>query len=72
MINAMTRHEIQTLRAAKMGHGAVSARTDASIRSVRRIEREVPVTSSETAALIEARHVGRPSIAAGWTEQVAA
>ena len=72
MINAMTRHEIQTLRAAKMGQGAVRARTGASVRSVRRIEREAPVTTSETAALIEARHVGRPSIAAGWTEQVMA
>ena len=67
----MTRHEIQTLRAAKMNQESVRARTGASVRSVRRIEREAPVTTSETAALIEVRRVGRPSIAAGRTEQVA-
>lgn len=72
MISAMTRHEIQTLRAATIKQAAVSARTGTSVRSVRRIEREALVTTSETAALIEARRVGRPSVAAGWAEQVAA
>jgi transposase len=68
----MTRHEIQTLRAAQIDQKTVSARTGAAVRSVRRIEREAAVVTSETAALIEARRVGRPSIAAGWTAQVAA
>jgi len=67
----MTRHEIQTLRAAQIDQTTVSVRTRASVRSVRRIEREAAVVTSETAALIEARRVGRPSIAAGWAEQVA-
>jgi transposase len=72
VIDAMTRHEIQTLRAAKVPQRTVSDRSGASLRSVRRIEREAPVTTSETAALIEGRRIGRPSITADWTEQVAA
>lgn len=63
----MSRHEIQVLRAAKMVQQAVAAATDVSSRSVRRIQREAPVTTSETAALIKARRIGRPSIAAPWT-----
>jgi transposase len=60
----MTRHEIQILREVGMPQAAVSARTGASVQSVRRIEREAPVTTSEETAL--GRHVGRPSIAAPW------
>ena len=70
MIGAMTRHEIQILRAVRMAQGAVAAKAGVSVRSVRRIEREAPVTTSETAVLIEARGVGRPSVTAGWAEQV--
>jgi hypothetical protein len=43
---------------------AVAAATDVSIRSVRRIEHEPPITTSETATLIAARQIGPPSIAA--------
>jgi transposase len=50
-----------------MAQQAVAAATDVSSRSVSRIEHEAPVTTSETAALIKARRVGRPSIAAPWT-----
>jgi transposase len=67
VIDAMSRHEIQVLRAAKMTQQAVAAATDVSTRSVRRIEHEAPITTSETAALIVARRIGRPSIAAPWT-----
>src|SRR5262245_40795399 len=63
----MSRHEIQILRAAKMAQQAVAAATDVSVRRVRRIEQEAPVTTSDTAALIAARRVGRPSSAAPWT-----
>jgi transposase len=66
VIDAMSRHEIQILRAAKMAQQAVAAATDVSIRSVRRIEHEAPVTTSDTAALTAARRLGRPSIAAPW------
>jgi transposase len=70
VIDAMSRHEIQVLRAANMAQRAVAAATDVSIRSVRRIEREPPITTSETPALIQAHRIGRPSIAAPWTERV--
>ena len=66
----MSRHEIQVLRAAKMAQQAVAAATDVSLRSVRRIEHEAPVTTSDTAALIAARRIGRPSIAAPWAQLV--
>jgi transposase len=67
VIDAMSRHEIQVLRAAKMAQHAVAAAADVSVRSVRRIEHEAPITTSDTAALIAARRIGRPSIAAPWT-----
>ena len=50
-----------------MAQRAVAAATDVSIRSVRRIEHEAPIATSETAALIAARRIGRPSVAAPWT-----
>ena len=67
MIPAMSRHEIQVLRAVGMAQRAVAARAGVSTRSVRRIEREPEVASSETANVIRARRVGRPSLAAPWT-----
>jgi transposase len=67
VIDAMSRHEIQVLRAAKMAQQAVAAATAVSVRSVRRIEREPPITSSDTATLTAALRIGRPSIAAPWT-----
>lgn len=72
MIAAMTRHEIQILRAVGMAQTAVAAKTGSSVRSVRRIEREAPVTTGDTTALIETRKVGRPSTAAPWASQIAA
>jgi len=71
VIGAMTRHEIQILRAVGMAQAAVAAKTGTSERSVRRIEREAPVATSDTAALVRAKGVGRPSIAAPWTERIA-
>src|SRR5213593_517473 len=63
----MTRHEIQILRAVGMAQTAIAAKTGVSVRSVRRIEDEPPMSRSDTAALIRARGVGRPSLAAPWT-----
>jgi transposase len=71
VIGAMTRHEIQILRAVGMAQVAVAAKTNVSVRSVRRIEGEEAVSAGDTAALIRGRGVGRPSIAAGWTETIA-
>jgi transposase len=67
----MNRHEIQILRAAGMTQAAVVARTGTSVRSVRRVEDEAPVTTADTGALIEARRVGRPAVAAPWAAVVA-
>jgi transposase len=67
VIDAMSRHEIQVLRAAKLTQRAVAVSTAVSLRSVRRVEREAPVITSETAALVAARHIGRPSITMTWT-----
>src|SRR3989449_346419 len=53
----MTRHEIQILRAVGMAQTAIAAKTGVSVRSVRRIEDEPGVRSSDTAALIRARVV---------------
>jgi hypothetical protein len=72
VIDAMSRHEIQVLRAANMAQRAVAAVTNISLWSVRRIEQESPITASDTAAVIAARRVGRPSVAAPRTEQVEA
>jgi transposase len=72
VIDAMNRHEIQVLRAAKVPQRVVAEASRVSLRSVRRIEHEPSVTSSDTAALIAARRVGRPSITAAWTERVEA
>jgi hypothetical protein len=71
VIGAMTRHEIQILRAVGLAQAAVAAKTGTSERSVRRIEREAPVATSDPAALVRARGLGRPSIAAPWTERIA-
>ena len=59
MIGAMTRHEIQILRAVEMVQTAVAAKAGVSVRSVRRIEGEAAVSDSDTAALVRARSVGR-------------
>jgi hypothetical protein len=67
----MTRHEIQILRAVGMVQAAVAAKTGVSVRSVRRIEGEIAVSDSDTAALVRARAVGRPSIAAAWAATIA-
>ncbi len=66
----MSRHEIQVLRAAGVVQTTVAARTGTSVRSVRRIETEPAVTTADTAALIAARRVGRPSLAAPWAATI--
>jgi transposase len=70
VIDAMSRHEIQVLRAANMAQRAVAAATNVSLRSVRRIEHEPPITTSDTAELTAARRIGRPSIPAPWAALV--
>ena len=51
-------------------HPGIRLRNDGvSARIVRRIKLESPVTTSEIAVRIEPRRIGRPSIAARWTQQ---
>ncbi len=61
----MTRHEIQVLRGAGIPETVVATQTGASIRSVRRIATEPPVTSEPRPS-----KVGRPSVAAPWAAQL--
>jgi hypothetical protein len=70
VIGAMTRHEIQVLRAVGMAHAALAAKAGVSRASVRRIEREAPVSTSEPTALVQPHRVGRPSVATPWTSVV--
>lgn len=62
----MIRHEIQVLRAAGIPERTVARHTEVSVRSVRRISKEPPVTGS-----IRTPRVGRPSLTAAWADRVA-
>jgi transposase len=65
VIDAMTRHEIQVLRAAGIAEQVVAQRTAVSVRSVERISQEPPVTGP-----IRTVRVGRPALTAAWADQV--
>jgi transposase len=67
VIAAMTRHEIQVLRAAGVPERIVAERTAVSVRSVERIVHEPRVTGT-----MRTTRVGRPSLTAAWAERVAA
>ena len=66
----MTRHEVQILRAVGMAQVAVASKSGVSVQSVRRIEREAPMTTSGEKSLVRQRRVGRPSIATPWTATI--
>jgi transposase len=66
VIDAMTRHEIQVLRAAGIAERVVAQRTAISVRSVERIRQEPPVTGP-----IRTVRVGRPALTAAWADHVA-
>jgi hypothetical protein len=66
VIDAMTRHEIQVLRAGGIPEHVVAQRTAVSVRSVERISQEPPVTGP-----IRTVRVGRPALTAAWADQVA-
>ncbi len=55
-----------------MAETAVARQTGTSVRSVRRIAHEPPVTTGETAEVIAARQVGRPSTTAAWATRIQA
>jgi transposase len=66
VIDAMTRHEIQILRAAGIPEQAVAQQTGVSVRSVERIIKEPPVRDR-----IRTARVGRPSLTTGWADRIA-
>src|SRR2546425_13332383 len=66
----MTRHEVQILRAVGMAQVAVASKSGVSVQSVRRIEREAPMTTSGEKSLVRQRRVGRPSIAPPWAATI--
>src|SRR2546426_1752989 len=66
----MTRHEVQILRAVGMAQVAVASKSGVSVQSVRRIEREAPMTTSGEKSLVRQRRVGRPADAPPGTAAI--
>jgi transposase len=61
MIDMLKRHEIQVLRAAGHSLPDVARRAGVGVRSVQRVDAEVPVSSVDNEAERARREVGRPS-----------
>jgi hypothetical protein len=61
MIDMLKRHEIQVLRRAGHTQEDVATRAGVSVRSVRRVEDEEPVSHVDDEAERESRRIGRPS-----------
>src|SRR2546428_10509912 len=61
MIDMLKRHEIQVLRRAGHGQEEVAKLAGVSVRSIRRVEDEVPVSHVDNEAEREKRRIGRPS-----------
>src|SRR5437899_11613391 len=67
----MTRHEVQILRAVGMAQVAVASKSGVAVQSVRRIERDAPMTTSGEKSLVRRRRGGGASIAPAWTAAIA-
>jgi transposase len=61
MFSQIKRAEVQVLRRAKISRTKVEALTGVSVRSIRRIEKEAPITSTDDRAVRKEHRVGRPS-----------
>jgi transposase len=61
MIDMLKRHEIQVLRGAGHTQDEVAKLAGVSVRSIRRVEDEVPVSQVDNEAEREKRRIGRPS-----------
>ncbi len=68
----LDRHAVQELRRAGVTARAVAKQYGVSVRTVRRIGREPPVSDGAEAAGRRARSIGRPSVTAALRERVAA
>jgi transposase len=71
MHDMMKRHEVQVLRRAGHSQSEVAELTGVSVRSVREIEAEPEVMSTDDAAERERRRIGRPSTVERFREFVA-
>jgi transposase len=61
MHSLLKRHEVQVLRRAGLDRPKVEAVTGVSVRSIRRIDEEEPITSLDQREASKARRMGRPS-----------
>ena len=71
MLDMLKRHQIQVLRDAGHSQQEVAKLATVSVRSVRRVEAEVTVTSTDLPAERERREIGRPSKAEPFRPVVA-
>lgn len=71
MLDMLKRHQIQVLRDAGHSQQDVAKLATVSVRSVRRVEAEVTVTSTDLPAERERRQIGRPSKAEPFRPVVA-
>lgn len=72
MIPLLKRHEIQVLLKAGFSVGEVAERSATSKDTVKRVQREAQVDSTDDRAARAARRIGRPSKAAPFAPQVSA
>ena len=71
MFDPLKRHAVEVLLAAGHAQAEVSRLTGVSVRSVRRIAKEAPVTDTDETAQRRKRRVGRPSKTAPFRQFVA-
>src|SRR6185295_16574550 len=72
MIGAMTRHQVQVLRAAGKTLKQTAAGAGVSQSSVQRIELEPKIEVPEDLLAARERGVGRPSVVEPWRDQLVA
>jgi transposase len=71
MLSLLERHKIQVLLDAEFSAAEVAKRTGFSLDTVRRVRRESAVTHTDDKLEHRKRRVGRPSVAAEFSERVA-
>jgi transposase len=72
MLRMLDRHAVQELRRAGVSARAIAKQYGVSVRTVRRIGREPPVSDGVEAVGRQARRIGRPRVTAALRERVAA
>src|SRR3990172_7585135 len=72
MLRMLDRHAVQEMRRAGVSARVIAKQYGVSVRTVRRIGREPPVTDGGEPAARQARGIGRPGVTVGLRERVAA